>query len=205
MKFGNFWMTTVGAGVVIAGMMTAGHAAMQSPTVLFLAGQLKIATGNTEAGLRLMNEAAAQRDSENGKVHAAEPQAKPTEVCNLAPLSSETSRPAMTKPAKTAATQKPSVVVMAKLEGAPLPSAMVLPSQIAVTPVAFRYMSESDRAQIQRMQDDVQRAQHERMKQIHRAARAMVLNYSPATMGFNPADISNIQRELPAAIGQMVQ
>lgn len=80
MKYGNLWTSMIGAGVVIAGMITAGRTALQSPAFLFLAGQFKVAVGNTDDGLRLMKAAANQRNTEADRVHAAERPAD-NEVC----------------------------------------------------------------------------------------------------------------------------
>lgn len=198
MKHGNFWMTTVGAGLVIAAMMAAGRTAAQNPTYLFLAGQLKVATGHTEDGMRLMNEAAAQRDSENGKVHAAEPAAKPTEVCEKSapkqPVSRPTARPVATK---ASITPKAPVAVLAKLETTvPIPS-------VYFAPAAFQYLNASERAEITKVQVEFQKSQRERVRQ-ERRAHALVLKYAIPSGGINP-DISNLERELPAYLGQTAQ
>lgn len=208
MKYGNLWTSTIGAGVVIAGMMTASRTALQSPAFLFMAGQFKVAVGKTDDGIRLMNQAANQRNTETDKVHAAEKPAK-NEVCTKktteVPL---THRPATISPAKTeVAKSAPAIAVMAKLDMPDLPfaSAANVPGKIAVDPAAFHYLSESQRAQDIKARTDFEKIQREKALEIRRATQAMVMKYVPATPSFNPADISKIQQELPASLGQMVQ
>ncbi len=204
MKHGNFWMTTIGAGVVIAGMMSAGRAAMQTPAFLFLAGQIKVATGQTEAGMRLMNEAASQHDS--GTVHAAEPAQKPTQVCTKDTTRNIQVRPAAERQVKTVANEaKAPVVVVAKLEVPPTPAAAMIPSGVYISPVAFQYMSDSDRRRIAETQIELQKVQRERMKQVRRAAHAMMLKYPVPPQGFNPTDMSFNQHDLPSSLGQLAQ
>lgn len=199
MKHGNFWMTTVGAGLVIAAMMAAGRTAAQNPTVLFLAGQLKVATGHTEDGMRLLNEAAAQRDSENGKVHAAGPATKPTEVCEKSSPKQPASRPAARPVAmKVSASPKAPVAILAKLE-TPVPVAPVF-----LPPAAFQYLNASEQAQITKLQVEFQKVARQRVRQGHKMARTMVLRYALPNGGINP-DISNLDRELPAYLGQVAQ
>ncbi|HEU5404329.1 MAG TPA: hypothetical protein VFU86_23480 [Terriglobales bacterium] len=59
MKRGGFWVTTVAAGVAVLGLMTMGRAGLKSQTALFLQGQMKIAAGDTDSGLRLLTEASS--------------------------------------------------------------------------------------------------------------------------------------------------
>lgn len=60
MKRGGFWMTTVTTGVAVLGLMTVGRAGFRSQAVLFLQGQMKIAAGDTESGLRLLAEVSSR-------------------------------------------------------------------------------------------------------------------------------------------------
>lgn len=82
MKRGGFWMTTVMAGVAVLGLMTVGRAGLRSQTALFLQGQMKIASGDTDTGLRLLAEAStrpqgedprAQLENANQEVKLGEP------------------------------------------------------------------------------------------------------------------------------------
>lgn len=209
MKYGNLWTSTIGAGVVIAGMMTAGRTALQSPAFLFLAGQFKVAVGNTDEGIRLMNAAANQRNTETDKVHAAEkPTAADTEVCTKKITGNINLHPAPAVAAKTQAT-KPAqpIAVMAKLEMPDLqfaPAANV-PGKIAIDPAAFQYLSESKHAQVIQSQLDFERIQREKAREIRRATHAMLMKYVPAAPGFNPADMSNMPQELPSVLGQPAQ
>jgi hypothetical protein len=206
MNHGKFWMTTIGAGLAIAGMMTASHAAMRSSTFLFLAGQLKVAAGYTESGMQLMNEAASRRDTEEDKVYAAEKQAaKPAEVCvEKAPAKPMAHLAALKSKAVSLPQPAAPVAVLAKLE-VPTPAfaPTVLPS-FSIDPTAYRYLSGAQRQQIQQAQADFQRVQRESMQELRRAKR-VVIRYAPAGPGFNPTDISNVERELPAMLGQMNQ
>jgi hypothetical protein len=193
MKHGNFWMTTIGTGLLIAGMMIVGRTAMQSPAMLFLAGQLKVAVGKTEDGIRLMNQAATKEEA--GTVHAAEPVAKPTEVCSKIPSSAAIPRrPETAKVVKSIAKPLPAAVVFAKLE---LPQ----PPVANIDPTTFRYLTEQQRHEIHAAQKEFQKAQRERLSQIRRETRAG-LGRVPAVF---PADFSTLHLELPASLGQMAQ
>lgn len=173
MKHGNFWMTTIGAGVVIAGMMAAGRTAMQSPALLFLAGQLKVAVGRTDEGLRLMNQAAIQRES--GTVHAAEPSAKPTEVCTeKTSIKTKTRRPAAVKAAKAVALPQVPPVLVARLEMLPTSFAPVV-----INPAAFRYLNGEQLAQVSQAGAEFQKARRERFNEIRRATQDAI-RHAPA-------------------------
>ena len=56
----GFWLTTVAAGMAVLGLMTVGRAGLKSQSVLFLQGQMKIATGDTDSGLKLLAEASSR-------------------------------------------------------------------------------------------------------------------------------------------------
>ena len=58
MKRGSFLMTTVATGLMVAGLLTVGRAGLKSQGFLFLAGQLKIAAGDTDSGMKLLAMAA---------------------------------------------------------------------------------------------------------------------------------------------------
>lgn len=210
MKHGKFWMTTVGAGLAIAGMMTVSHAAMQNSAFLFLAGQMKVAAGYTESGMQLMHQAASKRDLEEGKVYAAERQtAKPTEVCTKNNSAKPVARPATVPQARVRVSfqQAPRpVAVLAKLDVPPpaFTPEVGIPSQITVDPANYQYLSDAQRQQVLQVQADFQRIRHERMKELRRGNR-VIIRYAPAAQGFNPADMSNMERELPAMLGQMAQ
>lgn len=211
MKHGNFWMTTIGAGVVIAGMMTAGRAALQSPAILFLAGQLKVAVGQTDEGMRLMNQAASQR--ENGTVHAAEPTAKPIQVCTK-DTTGQSSQPRSTTVRAKAVATKPvtskSSAPMALLAKLDMPNLPFSPSEMGIRPVSFdpatfRYLTDDERAKIIQAQIEAERIQRQRMKEVRRATHAVVIKYATPVPGFNPAEISFLERDLPAQLGQVAQ
>lgn len=201
MKYGNVWTSTIGAGVVIAGMMTAGHAAMQSPAFLFLAGQIKVAIGNTDEGIRLMNEAASQRNGEMNKVHAAEkPAAADNEVCTKKTIGN-TLGPH--PPASAAKTSKP-LAIMAKLDMPDMPFVPEanVPGRRWIDPVAFHYLTESQRAQVIQAQVNFEKIQREKAREIRRSIHAM--KYVPAAPGFGSADIPNMLLG-PAVPVQMAQ
>jgi hypothetical protein len=208
MKYGNLWTSTIGAGVLVASMMTAGRTALQSPAFLFLAGQVKIAVGNTDDGIRLMKAAANQRNTETNKVHAAEKPAD-NEACTKKNTGNATTlRPAAVTPAKTeAAKSAPPIAVMAKLEMPDMPFAPAanVSGRIAIDPVAFHYLSESQRAQIIRTQVNFERIQREKAHEFRRATHAMVMRNVPPVPGFDPADVSKMQQELPVPPDQTAQ
>ncbi len=208
MKHGKLWITVIGAGILMAGL-SAGRAAMQSPTMLYLAGQFQVATGHADEGIRLINLAASQRDS--GTVHAAEP-AGQVEVCAKTKSKTTQVMPVTsTKPSITAvdfapATKKTKpVVLMAKVDVPlpPFPPAALDAAQTSFDPVAFRHLDEQQRAEIIKARVELQKAQVERMNHIRQNTQAVIDKYAPIPATFNPVDLSNLQQELPSAVGQM--
>jgi len=205
MKHGKFWMTTVGAGLAIAGMMTVSHAAMQNSAFLFLAGQMKVAAGYTESGMQLMQQATSKRGSEEGKVYAAEKQTvKPTEVCTMKASPTPVARPVKVSAQASISYPKAPVAVMAKLDLPAFASVVNVPAQIAVDPNAFRHISEEQRQQFLQAQANLQRIQLDRMKK-ERHANRVIIRYAPTSQSYNFTDMSNMERELPAMLGQMAQ
>jgi hypothetical protein len=77
-----------------------------------------------------------------------------------------------------------------------------VPGRKWIDPVAFHYLTESQRAQIIQAQVNVEKIQRDNAREIRRAAHAM--RYVPAAPGFGPADISNLPLE-PAVPVQMAQ
>lgn len=201
MKRGNLWATVMGAGLVMVGI-TGGRAAMQTPTMLYLAGQFQVANGHPEEGLRLINQAANTR--EPGTVHAAEPEPKPVEVCTQAqPKTTQVKPTVSAKPVYATAKFNPAmkkaapVALIAKLE---LPVPPMAPS--AFPPTAFRYLDDQQRAESIRAQAEIQRAQVEKMKHLRHSTLAVIEKYAPTAMGFDPVDLSNFTPPVPSAVGQ---
>jgi len=72
MKHGGFWTTTVATGLMVAGLMTIGRAGLKSQGFLFLAGQLKIAAGDTDSGMKLLARAASGPDMSSNSMLSSE-------------------------------------------------------------------------------------------------------------------------------------
>ncbi len=86
----------------------------------------------------------------------------------------------------------------------------VTPNADAFRPVSFDpstvpYLNDEQRARIMQAQVEMAKVQREKMNQIRRATHAVVIKYTPSSVGFGPADISNMERDLPVSLGQLAQ
>src|SRR5512147_1707546 len=79
MKRGKFLMTTVTTGLLVAGVMAAGRASLNTPGLLFLAGQLKIAAGDTESGMKLLSRVAREPAATSNSMSLSE---KPSPIAS---------------------------------------------------------------------------------------------------------------------------
>lgn len=101
MKRSSILVTVIGSALLMGGAMYKAPRATASPSLLYLAGQAKMALGDTSGGLQLISRAARQRASEQ---QIAIPQAKPQQTVAASKACSE----------RTAVKVQPTVVAKAE-------------------------------------------------------------------------------------------
>lgn len=162
MKRGGFWLTTVAAGVAVLGLMTAGRAGLKSHAALFLQGQMKIAAGDTDTGLKLLAEASSRPQmgaSLTNPLENASQAVKPAEP---------------KKPCKNWATSVPSAAaeratnrfpqVSLKMKPAPEPTLASLTPVIPMPPMVQTSYAQDAMAYIPTAQREAIRAHHAEIK-----------------------------------------
>jgi hypothetical protein len=86
MKRSSILVTVIGSALLMGGTMYKAPRVTASPSLLYLAGQTKMAFGDTSGGLQLISRAARQRESEQ---QIAIPQAKPQQTVTASKACSE--------------------------------------------------------------------------------------------------------------------
>lgn len=200
MKHGGFWMT-IGTGLLMAGSLTAGRSAMQSPSLLYLAGQLKMAVGDTDSGMRLMNEAAKNGNSKTT------PAAKQSAVSTCALKGTSSIEPKSVRSAKPVVIAKNRVeapVLVAKLENVNFPIPPAHPLNVMappnVPPAAYTFNAEQMKTA--KMREEMLRRAQQEVDRAQRIARVYKANYSRSQNIPSPEDI---QREVEMNLGQVMQ
>lgn len=200
MKHGGFLMT-IGTGLLMAGSLTAGRSAMQSPSLLYLAGQLKMAVGDTDSGMRLMNEAAKNGNSK------ATPATKHSSVSTCALKGTSSIQPKSVRSAKPAVIAKTRVegpVLLARLENVNFPIPPAHPLSITVPPnvppAAYTFNAEQLKAE--KMREEMLRRAQQEVDRAERIARVYKVNYRQSPNIPSPEDI---QREVEMNLGQVMQ
>jgi hypothetical protein len=168
MKRGSFLMTTVATGLMVAGLLTVGRAGLKSQGFLFLAGQMKIAAGDTDSGMKLLAKAASGPEMNSNSMLASEKPAvistaaaekKPCPKMNAAPViwkvKSDTTQ------IKVKFAPEPTLASLAPHE-MPMPP-MMIPATFQADPAAFitRQQVEAIRTQ----QSEMRKAQ--RIREMH--------------------------------------
>lgn len=165
MKRGKFMMTTVTTGLLVAGLMAAGRAGLNSPGLLFLAGQLKIAAGDTESGMKLLSRAAAEPAASSNSMLLSE---KPS------PISSGPCK-------KSGAPVVKAKVETPRIKYAPEPTlARVATPEVPLVLASFvpdpaMFMSREQQNSLRAQQYEIQRAQQVREQQTRRMLREISL------------------------------
>lgn len=200
MKHGGFWIT-IGTGILMAGSLTAGRSAMQSPSVLYLAGQLKMAVGDTDSGMRLMNEAA-----KNGNSRTT-PAAKHSSISTCALKGTSSMQPKSVRSAKPVVVANNRVeapVLLAKLENVNFPVPPAHPLNVVVPPnvppAAYPFNAEQLKAE--KMREEMLRRAQQEFERAQQIVRVYKANYRESR---NIPSAEDIQREVDVNMGQVMQ
>ena len=190
MKHGGFWTTTVATGLMVAGLMTIGRAGLKSQGFLFLAGQLKIAAGDTDSGMKLLARAASGPDMSSNSMLTSE---KESVIAEKKPCPK--SMPA-TAPKMKMTTVKPSHApepTIAMIHPNLPPSPQMLPTSMNF---ALPYIPAEQQEAIRRQQNEIRKAHRLQEKNTRRLLREVSLQYVPNSVP-NADEIRNkIQKEL---------
>jgi hypothetical protein len=163
MKRGSFLMTTVATGLMVAGLMTVGRAGLKSQGFLFLAGQLKIAAGDTGSGMKLLARAASGPEFNSNSMLASEKESAVTAATEKKPCPKMNVMPVVRK-------DKPEPVKMkVTVKYAPEPTMASLAPQVPMPPIMHDAMFQADPAAvISHQQIEAIRAQQIEMKKAQR-------------------------------------
>ncbi len=207
MRRGGFWMTTVAAGVAVLGLMTVGRAGLKSQAILFLQGQMKIAAGDTDSGLKLLAEASSRPqmgasltdplEAASQPVKAAEPQ-KPCKSWS----------PAQPDPVATRKVNRTEQVSV-KVKPAPEPTLASLTPMVPALPMvqvpyaqdAMAYIPTVQREALRTHQAEIKRAQCIREKEIKKAFRELSSQYQMNTV----PSAREIQMQVEKGLGALAQ
>ncbi len=203
MKRGGFWMTTVAVGVAVLGLMTAGRAGLKSHAVLFLQGQMKIAAGDTETGLKLLAEASSRPQMGASLTNPLETVSQPVKA---AKPEKPCKRWSVTNPAPE---RKASPTEQVSVKPAPEPTLASLTPMIPTLPIVraaytsdgMAYIPTAQREAIRAQQAEIKRAQCIREEQIKRTLREISYHYQITTV----PSAREIQMQVEKGLGTLAQ
>ena len=196
MKRGSFWMTTVATGLMVAGLMTVSRAGLKSQGFLFLAGQMKIASGDTDSGMKLLARAATGPDLNSNSMLASE---KPSPVVEK-PCQKLNGTPAVRK-AEKSMTQKTAYAPEPILASLSLPAVPVPP----VTSDAYTFHTVFLPREQQEM-IEAQRADFAKAERIREAKTRKMLHQIALKYGRDGApDAARINAEVQKALSTWSQ
>lgn len=186
MKRGGFWMTTVAAGVAVLGLMTVGRASLKSQAVLFLQGQMKIAAGDTDTGLKLLAEASTRPQMGASLTNPLETVSEPVKAAKPEKPCKGWS---VTYPApKSMASRTEQVSV--KIKPAPEPTLASLTPNVPVSPTfrtpyaedAMPYIPTAQREALRVQLSEIKKAQCTREQEMKKAFRELSFKYQVNTV-----------------------
>ena len=207
MKRGGFWMTTVAAGVVVLGLMTVGRAGLKSHAALFLQGQMKIAAGDTDTGLRLLAEASSRPQMGASLTNPLENASQPVKAAEPK------------KPCKNWAVSEPSAAtdvktnqfpqISLKIKPAPEPTLASLTPVIPMPPMlqtpyaqdAMAYIPTAQREALRAHQSEIKRAQCIREEQMKKVLRELSYKYEVNSV----PSAREIQIQVQKGLGALAQ
>ena len=194
MKRGGFWMTTVATGLAVVGLMTVGRAALNSQGVLLLQGQMKIAAGDTDSGLKLLAAASSQ------------PQATASQAASSEPASVAAEKPCSSKMPAAQKVNRPEQATL-KMKPAPEPTLanMAIPS-IPMPPMVevhyaqdgMAYIPTAQREVLRARQAEIQRAQRIQEQKMKEALREVSFHYGPNALPNADQIRVQVQKDLGA-------
>jgi hypothetical protein len=201
MKRGSFLMTTVATGLMVAGLMTVGRAGLKSQGFLFLAGQLKIAAGDTDSGMKLLARAASGPElnstsmlaSEKPSAVSASPEKKPCPKMNMAPVV----RKEKPEPLKVKVKFAPEPT----LASAEVPMAPFMQASFHGQADPMAYVSHEQIEAIRAQQNEMRKAQHVREVNTRKLLREISVKYGPNALPTPEA----IQVHIPKDLGSWAQ
>jgi hypothetical protein len=197
MKRGSFLMTTVATGLMVAGLMTVGRAGLKSQGFLFLAGQLKIAAGDTDSGMKLLARAATGPEfnsnsmlaSEKETVVRAASEKKPCPKMNVVPVV----RKDKSEPVKARVNYAPEPTMAALAPQVPMPP-MMHDAMYQADPAAF--ISHQQIEAIRAQQIEMKKAQRIRELNTRRFMHEVSLKYGPNSLPDTEKINLQVQKEL---------
>jgi hypothetical protein len=194
MKRGGFWMTTVATGLAVVGLMTVGRAALNSHGVLFLQGQMKIAAGDTDSGLKLLAAASSRPQMNASLIDPLERGAavKAVEDQKACPKVSSVSKVG------------PSERVSLKMKPAPEPTfaSLAVPSTPMPPMVQVRYMQDgmpylpTAQREVVRAHELAAHVQRVREREMKDAMRQVSFHYGPNSLPNAEQIKMQVQRDL---------
>jgi hypothetical protein len=192
MKRGSFLMTTVATGLMVAGLMTVGRAGLKSQGFLFLAGQLKIAAGDTDSGMKLLARAASGPEFNSNSMLASEKESIVSAVSEKKPCPKMNAVPVLRKeksePPKMTVKYAPLPTMASLAPHVPMPP-MMQDAMYQADPAAF--MSHQQIEAIRAQQIEMKKAQRMRELNTRRLLHEVSLKYGPSSIP--DADKINIQ------------
>ncbi len=204
MKRGSFWTTTVATGLMVAGLMTVGRAGLKSQGFLFLAGQMKIAAGDTDSGMKLLAKAASGPEMNSNSMLASEkpsimataaPEKKPCPKMNAAPVirkvKSETTQ------FKTRFAPEPTLAALGPHEMPMAP--MMVPATFQADPSA--YITHQQVEAIRTQQAEMRKAQRIREMHTKKLLHEISVKYSYTTV----PDPEQIREQVQKDLGTWAQ
>ncbi len=198
MKRGGFWATTVATGLLVAGLMTVGRAGLRSQGWLYLQGQMKIAAGDTDSGLKLLAAATTEpkvsTESSNPQEAATRPVA-PEGPCHGSIAPPKQNR-VIEKAQKVRAAPEPT---LASLVVPSLPGPAVIPATYMQD--AIPYIATAQREALRVQQAELHRAQRIREQEVRRALRHASFQFESKDL----PDPVKIQTQVQKELGSWVQ
>jgi len=191
MKHGGFWTTTVATGLMVAGLMTIGRAGLKSQGFLFLAGQLKIAAGDTDSGMKLLARAASGPDMSSNSMLSSE---KESVIAEKKPCPKSMTAPAAPKMKIT--TVMPTYApepTMAMIQPNVPPPPQMLPTSMSF---ALPYIPVEQSEELRRQQNEIRKAHRLQERTTKKLLREVSLKYGQDSMPNADEIRSKIQREM---------
>ncbi len=196
MKRGGFWMTAVATGVAVLGLMTVGRAGLKSQGLLFLQGQMKIAAGDTDSGLRLLAEASSRPQMGASLTNPLETASQPAKAA-------QPEKPCR----KLTAAESPNRTEQALLKVKPAPEptlASLSTPMIPMPPVVnapytqdgMAYIPTMQREALRSQQAEIRRAQRIREAELKKALREISYKYRVANIPNAPEIRVQVQEDL---------
>jgi hypothetical protein len=200
----GFWLTTVAAGMAVLGLMTVGRAGLKSQSVLFLQGQMKIATGDTDSGLKLLAEASSRPqmgasltdplETESQPAKAAKPEKRCKNWSVTYPVAERKARRTEQVSIEAKAAPEPTLASLTPMPPAP-PMVQTTDAQDAMA-----YIPTMQREALRTHRAEIKRAQCIREQEM-KAVRELTFHYQMNTV----PSAREIQMQVQKGLGVLAQ